>query len=70
MLVERHGIDREWFSNLMKEVGYTDVNCFESFHLTKHVEREPGEWDQQKPKGDNLAKMDFPFLLCCGKKPV
>lgn len=66
--VERHGIDKEWFENLMKEVGFIDVDVTEGFRMSKEVERTPGEWGQQKPKSGNV-QMDFPFLLCCGKKP-
>ncbi len=40
--------------------------------LPKAVEKYPGEWGQKKPKGDGvvLDTMDFPFLLCRGRKPL
>ncbi|KAL9081597.1 MAG: hypothetical protein Q9159_007213 [Coniocarpon cinnabarinum] len=67
--VERHGINRQSFQELMREVGFTDVDVTEGFRMTKDVERFPGEWGQKKPSGD-LEQMEFPFLLCVGKKPT
>lgn len=69
--VERHGIKREWFSDLMKEVGFVDVDVRPAWTMTKEVESFPGEWGQEKPSGEgvSLPTMDFPFLLCKGRKP-
>lgn len=64
--VERHGINAGWLAGLMKEVGFEDVNVSVAWTMEKEVERYPGEWGQEKPRGVNLAKMDFPFLLCRG----
>lgn len=64
--VERHGINASWFAGLMKEVGFEDVDVSVAWTMDKEVEKYPGEWGQQKPEGVDLAKMDFPFLLCRG----
>ena len=58
--VERHGIPKVGFSQLMRHAGF----------VGKHVERWPGEWGQEKPSGDgvDLDEMEFPFLLCRGRK--
>ena len=65
--VERHGIPRRWFEGLVKDEGFVDIDVKEGFSMEKEVERVPGEWGYRKPSGD-LAKMNFPFLLCCGRK--
>lgn len=67
--VERHGINREWFAGLMKDVGFVDIDVKPAWNLTKAVEKFPGEWGNKKPSGDDLTMMDFPFLLCLGRKP-
>lgn len=64
--VERHGINASWFAGLMREVGFEDVDVSVAWTMDKEVEKYPGEWGQQKPEGVDLAKMDFPFLLCRG----
>ncbi|KAH8752977.1 methyltransferase type 11 [Diaporthe sp. PMI_573] len=64
--VERHGINASWLAGLMKEVGFKDVDVSVAWTMEKEVERYPGEWGQEKPQGVDLAKMDFPFLLCRG----
>lgn len=66
--VERHGIDAEWFSGLMKEAGFVDVEVSPKWTMEKEVERTPGEWGESKPQGTVLATMGFPFLLCRGRK--
>lgn len=66
--VERHGIKADWFAGLMEEVGFEDVDVRQAWTMDKEVERFPGEWGQEKPEGADLAKMDFPFLLCRGTR--
>lgn len=66
--VERHGIDAKWFAGLMQEVGFVNVDVSPKWTMEKEVEREPGEWGESKPKGQDLATMGFPFLLCRGRK--
>lgn len=66
--VERHGIPRAWFEGLMKDAGFVDVSVETGWKMMKDVERFPGEWGQKKPEGD-LAQLEFPFLLCCGRRP-
>ncbi|KAI3390569.1 hypothetical protein diail_9193 [Diaporthe ilicicola] len=66
--VERHGIKADWFANLMREVGFSDVDVRPAWTMEKEVERFPGEWGDDKPQGVDLAKMKFPFLLCRGAK--
>lgn len=68
--VERHGIHAESFATLMREVGFVDVDVSPTWKVWKDVERFPGEWGSKKPSGEGvtLEKMEFPFLLCRGKK--
>ncbi|KAJ9303419.1 hypothetical protein DTO027B5_8929 [Paecilomyces variotii] len=68
--VERHGIHAESFAQLMREVGFVDVDVRPKWKVIKDVERFPGEWGSKKPSGEGvtLEKMEFPFLLCRGKK--
>ncbi|CAN8101687.1 unnamed protein product [Discula destructiva] len=66
--VERHGINAKWFAELMTEAGFVDVDVSAKWTMEKEVERMPGEWGESKPQGKQLATMDFPFLLCRGKK--
>lgn len=61
------GIDAVWFEGLLREAGFVDVHVNPQWTMEKEIERFPGEWGQEKPTGD-LAKMDFPFLLCRGRK--
>ena len=68
--VERHGIDRAWFEQLMKDVGFVDISVTEGFRMIKEVERTPGEWGQKKPSEGHLEQMEFPFLICVGKRPA
>lgn len=68
--VERHGIDKKWFASLMAKSGFSDVKVEPAWTMLKDVERFPGEWKEKKPCGEgvDLEQMDFPFLLCRGKK--
>ena len=69
--VERHGVNAAWFAGLMREAGFENVEVKPAWTMQKHVERFPGEWGQKKPTGDGvvLESMEFPFLLCRGRKP-
>lgn len=68
--VERHGIKRSWISDLMKEVGFVDVNVGVGFTLPKVVERFEGEFGEKTgPEKGQGETMDFPFLICMGKRP-
>ena len=68
--VERHGINAEQMSDLMKEVGFTNVNVAPEWTMTKTIESTPGEFGPEgKPQGDGQGeKMDFPFVICYGEK--
>lgn len=67
--VERHGIDAKWFAGLMEDAGFVDVDVRPRWTMEKEVERVPGEWGEKKPEdGRELAVMEFPFLLCRGRK--
>lgn len=63
------GIDAGWFAGLLREAGFEDVDVSPKWTMEKEVERVAGEWgaDGKKPAQD-VAKMDFPFLLCRGRK--
>ncbi|KAH9877887.1 hypothetical protein J1614_003104 [Plenodomus biglobosus] len=57
--VERHGIKRKEVGELLVKAGFKDVRIEEAFVLRKEVEAEDG-----KP----VREMDFPFLICLGRK--
>jgi SAM-dependent methyltransferase len=57
--VERHGLNKDELEMMLNETGYTEVLVERPFALRKEVEAEDGEPAQ---------KMDFPFLICLGKK--
>ncbi len=67
--VERDGILRKEFAQMMRDVGFEDVSCEVGFTMPKDVERFPGEWGQQKPESDRCESQDFPFLICLGRRP-
>jgi len=68
--VERHGIPRLAFAQLMRDVGFVRVVCEVAFHLPKDVESWPGEWPGGvRPEGGRCGSVEFPFLLCRGWRP-
>jgi len=52
--VERHGITREEMKTLMEESGFVDIRVNEGFRMDKPVE--------------SGGLIEFPFLICLGKK--
>jgi len=52
--VERHGITRKEMETLMNESGFVDIRVEEGFRMDKPVE--------------SGGVMEFPFLICLGKK--
>ena len=52
--VERHGISRKEMEDSMKESGFVDIRVDEGFRMNKPVE--------------SGGLMEFPFLICLGKK--
>ena len=71
--VERHGIPKKEFSEMMTNAGLVDVQVEVGWTMRKDVERFPGEWGQKKPTPEeigekDLAEMDFPFLICTGRR--
>lgn len=67
--VERHGIPARDFAELMRQVGFADVKVEVGWTMSKEIESFPGAWGQKKPEGVELDKMDFPFLVCMGRRP-
>lgn len=61
--VERHGIPRQQITEMIKEAGFVDVDVKIAFELTKSVEAHPGAGIKE-----DSPQMNFPFLLCLGKK--
>jgi SAM-dependent methyltransferase len=53
--VERHGIARDEMERLIGEAGFVDVDVKEGWRMEKDVEG-----------GESL---EFPFLICLGRKP-
>jgi len=68
--VERHGIHAETMAGLLREVGFVDVSVQPKWTMNKKVEKHEGEFGESgAPKDGQGEPMDFPFVLCCGKKP-
>ncbi|KAK7991596.1 hypothetical protein PG988_000390 [Apiospora saccharicola] len=68
--VERHGIEKEAMRRLMREVGFTEVRVEVAWTASKSVEKFPGEFGDKAEGGDGKGEMmDFPFLICTGKRP-
>ncbi|KAF8849034.1 S-adenosyl-L-methionine-dependent methyltransferase [Acephala macrosclerotiorum] len=63
--VERHGIPREGARGMLKEAGFVDVRIETAFEMEKYVEATPGAG---VVKGEGGTKMEFPFLICLGRK--
>lgn len=64
------GIDAVAFAALLRDAGFVDVRVGPHWTMEKEVERFPGEWGHDKPTTGDLAKMEFPFLLCRGRRPL
>ncbi|KAL1617770.1 hypothetical protein SLS56_010834 [Neofusicoccum ribis] len=60
--VERHGIDRAEIRRLIVEAGFEDARVETAFALTKEV-------DPAEEGTGGAAEMEFPFLMCLGRKP-
>lgn len=58
--VERHGIPRGWMEDLMREVGFTEVQVSVGWTMEKEVE----DWEDGRRE-----MMKFPFLVCEGVCP-
>ncbi|PLB40336.1 class I SAM-dependent methyltransferase [Aspergillus candidus] len=59
--VERHGIPRDWMTELLTEVGFSQVNVRTGWVMVKNI----AEWEAE-------ARRDwypFPFLICEGVRP-
>ncbi|KAK5172206.1 uncharacterized protein LTR77_003844 [Saxophila tyrrhenica] len=69
--VERHGINGETMSALMKEVGFSKVSVQPEWSMPKTVEKFPGEFGAEgKPAdGSQGEEVDVPFVLCYGERP-
>ncbi|KAF7556512.1 hypothetical protein G7Z17_g1372 [Cylindrodendrum hubeiense] len=66
--VERHGINREWMTALMLEVGFRDVKVEVAWEHDKVVENYPGEFKLGKPAEGEGNRMKFSYIICLGKK--
>jgi len=58
--VERHGIKRDEIRTLIKGAGFENVKVETAYVFSKKVEAE-GESPE--------TTMEFPFLICLGRKP-
>lgn len=68
--VERDGIEKAAMRKLMHEVGFVDVRVEVAWTASKSVERFPGEFGDQAEGGEGKGEMmEFPFLICTGKRP-
>ncbi|KAB8074899.1 S-adenosyl-L-methionine-dependent methyltransferase [Aspergillus leporis] len=65
--VERHGIPRQWMEDLLKEVGFEQVEVWVGWKLEKGIEG--WEDDSGKASADSKKTMQFPFLVCEGVRP-
>ena len=70
--VERDGIPRAWMEGLMREVGFVDIDVQVRWTMEKKVEKMEGEFDANggKPIEGMGEVMEFPFLVCLGKRPT
>ncbi|KAJ4351820.1 uncharacterized protein N0V89_007164 [Didymosphaeria variabile] len=57
--VERHGIKKSEIEDIIDGVGFNEVVVERAFELRKEVEAKDG---------GSKREMDFPFLICLGKK--
>jgi hypothetical protein len=60
--VERHGIKIQEVEEMLKEAGFQSVKVERAYVLAKEVDDEEG---MEKLNGN---EMEFPFLMCYGKK--
>ena len=63
--VHRHGVSREGMKKMLKDAGFVDVIVDTAFEIEKGVEASPGHGVIE---GEGGTKMNFPFLICIGKK--
>ena len=69
--VERHGIHAETMAELMRQVGFAEVDVRAAWTMSKKVEKFDGEFgDEGAPGPDQGETAEFPFVLCYGKRPV
>lgn len=66
--VERHGIPQKWIADLMKEVGFEDVETAVAWEHIKLVEKFPGEWTGSLPLAGQGERMKFSYIICLGRK--
>ena len=67
--VERHGINAQWMTKVMQEIGFVDVDVKVAWEHEKRVERWPGEFIAGQPIGaDQGERMKFTYLICKGTK--
>ncbi len=55
--VERHGLKKEEIERTARDVGFADIAVVRAFSTEKKVE-----------EGQGGGMMDFPFLLCLGRR--
>ncbi|KAK8014019.1 hypothetical protein PG990_007315 [Apiospora arundinis] len=68
--VERHGINKEAMRQLMCEVGFAEVRVEVAWRTQKKVEKFPGEFGDTADGTEGQGEeMEFPFLICTGKRP-
>ncbi|KAI0016923.1 S-adenosyl-L-methionine-dependent methyltransferase [Xylariomycetidae sp. FL0641] len=69
--VARHGVRRAAVADLMREVGFVEVEVRVGWTASKTVERFPGEFgDNADATGAGQGEaMEFPFLICMGRRP-
>lgn len=74
--VARHGINAKDMTEMMKRVGFVNVNVAPHWVMQKMVEKYPGEFGKSGREFNKLApggqgegeKLQFPFLICYGEK--
>lgn len=66
--VERHGIPRKWMADLMKEVGFEEIEVTVAWDHTKLVETAPFEFKDGNPGPGQGEPMKFTYVICLGKK--
>lgn len=67
--VERHGVNAKTFTELMREVGFVEIDVKVAWQHEKRVERWEGEFDEPGRDSEKGEMMNFSYLLCMGRRP-
>ena len=67
--VARHGINAKEMTQLLKDIGFEEVDVKPAWTMKKTVEKFEGEFGEEGKCEDGMGEvMEFPFVLCYGVK--